>query len=311
MKKNEEITLLIKTFIRINCVVRLLESIKKYASGYPIIICDDGIDRYKNKEFILSKFGDMNIEYLITEENIGLAEGRNRMLNHVKTKYFVLCDDDFVFFKNTDIQLAKELIEKENLDILGGLCLHANRVKFGSKTERLQLFVRKIRTSLCFYRKVGYKGEIKRNGNNMEILLTKMQYHSKKVNVTDICENFFIGNTQKVKDVKWNGKLKLNEHEDFFIRAKEAGLKIGVTAAFKVYHLPESNVTFKVHRDKNYYEEVMQSNNLQNMIIYRNNVGIIQNYKIEKGKLIVKQEYTKNLLGKLKKMYYKIQEKLK
>ena len=38
MKSNKEVTLIIKTFIRIDCVVRLLKSIKRYANGYPIII---------------------------------------------------------------------------------------------------------------------------------------------------------------------------------------------------------------------------------------------------------------------------------
>ena len=308
MKSNKEVTLIIKTFIRIDCVVRLLKSIKRYANGYPIIICDDGIDKEKNKEYIISKFTDMDIEYICAEEDIGLSAGRNLLIDHVKTKYFLLCDDDFVFFKKTDLEIAKKLLQDNELDILGGLCLHANRIEFGSKTEKINLIVRKIRTTFKIYRKVGYNGKIERENKNINIYLKKMNYNSDKIEDTDICENFFIADTEKVKKVRWHDKLKLNEHEDFFIRAKEANLKIGVTAAFQVYHYPEQDAKFKIHRQKNYYEEVMKNNNLENLLIYRSAVGVIQHYQMINDKLVMKQSYTKNLLGIMKKVYYKLKK---
>ena len=40
-----------------------------------------------------------------------------------------------------------------------------------------------------------------------------------------------------------------------FYQGKRGKFKIGVTAAFQVYHYPEQDAKFKIHRQKNYYEE--------------------------------------------------------
>lgn len=301
----EDITIIIKTFIRIKCVERLLNSIEKSYSKCPIIICDDSNDAKKNKENILSKFPNLKINYIVTEENIGLSKGRNILVQNVKTKYFVLCDDDFIFYKKTDILLAKELLEKGNYDILGGLCLHAYRINFGSKNEKIEVFLRNLQKTFNNYRKVGYKGNIELNNKEVIINIEKLNYNSKEVFNTDICENFFLAKTDVVRNVLWYDKLKLNEHEDFFIRAKKAKVKIGVTSQFKVYHYPETDVRFKKHRTVDYYKDVLLNNNLEKLKIYRNNVGVIQTYTLKNNEYKKTQEYTKNLLGKMKSFYYK------
>lgn len=301
----EDITIIIKTFIRIKCVERLLKSIEKSYSKCPIIICDDSGDAKKNRESILKKFSNLKINYIVTEENIGLSKGRNILVQNVKTKYFLLCDDDFIFYKKTNILLARKILEDKNYDILGGLCLHAYRVNFGSKNEKLELFMRKLQKLFHHYRKVGYRGDIDIEGKEVIIDIKKIKYNSKKIYDTDICENFFLAKTDIVKKVLWCDKLKLNEHEDFFIRAKKAKLKIGVTPEFKVYHYPETDIKFKKHRTVDYFKDVLQNNNLEKLKIYRNNVGVIQTYSLENNEYKKEQEYTKNILGKIKNFYYK------
>lgn len=71
------------------------------------------------------------------------------------------------------MEIAKKLLQDNELDILGGLCLHANRIEFGSKTEKINLIVRKIRTTFKIYRKVGYNGKIERENKNINIYLKK------------------------------------------------------------------------------------------------------------------------------------------
>ncbi len=45
----------------------------------------------------------------------------------------------------------------------------------------------------------------------------------------DIVRNFFIATTESLLKVKWDEKLKLCEHEDFFYRYNQAGYKVGWT----------------------------------------------------------------------------------
>lgn len=303
----EDVTIIIKAFLRQNCVIRLLKSILKFAPKCPIIIFDDGNDANQNKKQIIDMFANiLNIKYIVSEEeNVGLSKGRNVLVDNVQTKYFVLCDDDFIFFKQTNIILAKRLLEQSNYDILGGLCLHAYRINYGTRFQNIELFFRKLQKLFYHYRKVGYKGRIDINGEEVEIVIDKLDYARKEIYNTDICENFFIAKTKVVRNIRWTDKLKMNEHEDFFIKAKKANVKIGVTSLFKVYHFPETNRKFKSIRDKTYFYDVLYNNNLKRLKVYRNNVGIIQEYKIGKQNS-TSQQYTNNLLGKSKKLYYKL-----
>lgn len=52
----------------------------------------------------------------------------------------------------------------------------------------------------------------------------------------DVVANFFIAKTEKIRALRWDGDLKLGEHQDFFLRAKQAGLKVATCSDVKVYH---------------------------------------------------------------------------
>lgn len=87
-------------------------------NNIPIIILDDSRENYKDA--ILEKFSKLNINYIVTEFDIGLSKGRNILLEHVKTDYIILCDDDFEFDSRTNISKGLLLLKEYNLDILGG-----------------------------------------------------------------------------------------------------------------------------------------------------------------------------------------------
>lgn len=56
-------------------------------NNIPIIILDDSRENYKDA--ILEKFSKLNINYIVTEFDIGLSKGRNILLEHVKTDYIM------------------------------------------------------------------------------------------------------------------------------------------------------------------------------------------------------------------------------
>ena len=156
---------------------KIIKINKTIASTYPIIICDDSKDAQYNKEYIMDKFNDLNINYIITGFDTGVSKGRNILINNVKTKYFVLCDDDFIFTKQTNL-----LHMKEQLDILGGTCLYAIRVEHKQKITIFQHTIRLFQKILGIYRKISYRGDI------ISVDSTKIQINLYK---TDICDNFF------------------------------------------------------------------------------------------------------------------------
>lgn len=113
----DDITIVIKTFERKKSLICLLRSIQKYYPDVFIIIVDDSKKSYR--EEILNSFRDLNINYIVTEFDIGLSEGRNILLRNVKTKYFMLCDDDFEFDKRTDINKAIQILKNGSVTTNG------------------------------------------------------------------------------------------------------------------------------------------------------------------------------------------------
>ena len=103
-----DITFIVKTFERFYCIKRLVKSIFKYYPDANILIADDS--EVSCKTYFYKKYGDGNITVYELEKDCGLSYGRNFLLERVKTKYFVLLDDDFVFDKRTNIEVAPSII---------------------------------------------------------------------------------------------------------------------------------------------------------------------------------------------------------
>ncbi|WP_290917586.1 glycosyltransferase, partial [Halodesulfovibrio sp.] len=86
-----DVTIVVKAFERPESLLRLYQSIRTYYPLIDIIIVDDSEEKVNLCEF------ENNVTYLATDFNIGLSAGRNYAVSNVKTKYFLLLDDDFFF----------------------------------------------------------------------------------------------------------------------------------------------------------------------------------------------------------------------
>lgn len=115
----KDITIVIKTFNRKESLIKMLTSIQKLASDYPVAIADDSEHSYRDE--ILAKFPRLSISYFRLPFDSGLSKGRNCLLNNINTELLLLCDDDFVFDSRTDLKKAKQIMLKNNVDILSGV----------------------------------------------------------------------------------------------------------------------------------------------------------------------------------------------
>ena len=118
---SECVTVVVKTAMRPHLVLRLAQSIKDY-KGYdlPIIAYDDGLKSYS--EEIMKKIASFsNLQYVIgDDEDIGIALGRTLAVKMVKTRYFLLCDDDLVFSNHTNIEVLAEILDTTDASVAGG-----------------------------------------------------------------------------------------------------------------------------------------------------------------------------------------------
>lgn len=268
-----DITIIIKTFERKNMLIKLLKSIEEYFPNIPIIVVDDSKNNYYSA--IRNKFKNMNLQYIVEDYNIGLSKGRNVLINNVKTKYFLLCDDDFVFDERTNIELALKLYNKYNLDILGGAVY--NRIALDSLFSILWIIkdprrLKKVLKKEEFVSVYNGKFEI----NNKEILLKANRAYTDFLNdevySTEICSNFFIGNTKKIKNIGgWTPELlKVGEHEFFFYKAKLNNLSIGYTPLFGVRHYPKKTFNYMKFRFRaeEYFKEACKEADLESFKVY-------------------------------------------
>ena len=208
MPADLQTTFIIKTFERPTKLFFLLKSIDKFYPNTPIIIIDD------SKKPIDKKWAP-HIQYVYTEYDIGLAEGRNRAVKLVKTKYFVLLDDDLEFTQQTKIETFKELLEKYNFDLIGG--------KF-YEVDMPYLQYTGFFTTYC---KAFYIWTYKDPGKACEVISV------------DFTWNFFLAKTNMVKKNLWDSELKIGEHDSFFLGLKDNHVKVGYTPRVIVNHWPD------------------------------------------------------------------------
>ncbi|WP_417360028.1 MULTISPECIES: glycosyltransferase family 2 protein [Gammaproteobacteria] len=201
------VTFLIKCFERRSCVKRLVTSIRKYYPNTKIIIVDDSAEAVD----FFEQYAD--VEYIHTKFDIGLSAGRNLGLSRVSTPYFFLLDDDVVFTKKTDVRNAVSILESKNLDMLG-----IDFYDFG--------LIRR-----------NYKGFYGRDRNKLESCLDSQR--NSLNGELDFILNCFLAKTDIREKISWDECIKLGfEHDDYFLRAKELGIRIGHTSDVSINHFP-------------------------------------------------------------------------
>jgi glycosyltransferase involved in cell wall biosynthesis len=188
----------------------------------------------------------------------GLSWGRNVGLEHVKTPYFCLIDDDHVFYPTgTNLEFMLDILENNDLDLLGG-CFY--EITEGQKRVRR------------------WDGMLQRNGPVLAMLPTPGDCDP--WSPCDITHNFFLADTAAVREKVeggWDVDLKVQEHIDFFIRGMKGGLKCGHSnrvavlhdhAPFKMYE------EFRFNRVKFFNNMFLKKNGLSHFINFQGVVWI-------------------------------------
>jgi GT2 family glycosyltransferase len=196
------VTALIKTFIRDNYLFRCVSSLKRHYPDIHIIVADDG-HTSDEKESRLTQLGVDR--YIRLPFNSGLPYGRNVLLQHLETSYFLIGDDDFMYTRETHLEYLLKLLDIS--DIAAGalsdgkrLANYEGRLEFSDEGVRFKRHPREFKS-----------------------------YQGIRYQPCDITYNFFLGKRSTVT-ARWNEDLHiLFEHADFFLEAHKHGHKIVFT----------------------------------------------------------------------------------
>ena len=199
-------------------------SIRKYCGDIKIYVLDD------SETPTINPLADLYIEESYDK---GLSAGRNTLLSKVETKYFLLLDDDTIFTEESDINKMLEVLEHNpDIDIVAG---HIEGNDFWGE---LEIEDKKL------YRNKGFSRE-------------EIGGHE----IYDFVINLFLGRTETVSKFKWDDRLKIKEHMDFFWKVK-GELKSTRLGDVKFLNTSERNSRYSKMRDR-----TSEFGRMQNLII--------------------------------------------
>ncbi len=243
--------ILIKSFLRMGCLKRLLDSIIEHYPSITVRIVDDSVPKkdqvYPDKQQrILERMlrdREEIIEFMSKHPNFhfyslsfdsGLSAGRNFLVSKVEAPYFVIMDDDFVVTRETDLYKLHRVIESDKDIVLVG-----GRVADSGKHTRRRRPGKIV------------KGP---DGNYFKVLLgvncPRIDVAGVKCISCRYVPNFFMASTKLIRkyELKWEEELKVgNEHAIFFINMP-AELKIYYTGECTVDHWGSCNHLYRRFR---------------------------------------------------------------
>lgn len=208
----DEITFGIKTFKRPEAVGRLIDSILKMYPTANILVVDDSGDDINQP--IKDMFPSTN--WITKPLNIGLSAGRNVLVDNTETPYLFLMDDDYIFNKTINIEeIYNKLIELD-LDLLAGTVsdIYGNDLRPRNYHGTFE-----IKNDILHVRK-----------NHFDV-----EWDSEVMKI-DFAMNLFLAKTETLKDVRWEEKLKLAEHLEWYLRYSQK-YKLGK------FKLPKFNIS--------------------------------------------------------------------
>lgn len=226
----DKVTLIIKTFERPQCINRLVYSVRIMYPNLRMIVADDS---RKACEIV-------GVEHLRMPYDSGVSAGRNFALSKVETPYVVTLDDDFVFNDRTKLEKWLEILEKTNLDIIGGNV-------DGHPNYHASLHI--IDDALVF------KSEPVGQEDGFALWNIVLQ--------------FWMGRTEKIREIGgWDDEFKTVDHIIFFARSIDK-IKIGHCPNVGVGHMPIQDPKYYQHRNgrmQQYLRLLMERLNINRVI---------------------------------------------
>ncbi|KAM3872332.1 beta-1,4 N-acetylgalactosaminyltransferase 1-like [Diretmus argenteus] len=244
------VTIASKTFMRYDKLQDLIDSIRQYYPTVTIVIADDS-------EHPKPVTGP-HIEHYIMPFGKGWFAGRNLAVSQVSTKYVLWVDDDFIFTASTKLEKMVDILEKTTLDLVGGA---VREVTGYTATYRHTISVEEGGTEGdCLHVRQGHHHIIKGFPNCV---------------VADAVINFFMGRTDKVRQVGFNPRLARRGHLEFFIDGL-GSLHIGSCSDVIVGHASKIRLPWSKTEAEKAYEQFRYSSpndngKLYNEIFYFNN----------------------------------------
>lgn len=198
----ENVTFIYKSFERQRQAEKLYRNIQAYYPGVKVIIADDSKRPLELK--------DEHVKVIHLPFNSGLSAGLNRALEKVDTPYVIRMDDDELLTPHTHFERhLRFLMTHPEADLVGVLPLST------PKCEPID------RVAGLYYRQP-------MNDAPRKLRIPHMTPIGDEYVVVGKPANIFIARTEKVREIGYDDRIRMIDHNDFFYRA--AGRMVSVLA---------------------------------------------------------------------------------
>ena len=247
----DQLTVLIKTFERPKCLERLLISIQQYHPDLRVLVADDSLTQNLQSGEKKKPHTQSQVTYLRLPPDLGIGASRNAMLARVRTPYFLLLNDDLQLHKRTRLNILLEQVASGQHDLVAGELV---------RCRRKLLFVKRQTQSAhgTMHLRDG-KLTLQRGGRLLENGIVNC----------DLVHPFFVARTDRVRTMGgWDSDLKLDEQEEFFFRAQQFKLRVGmspeVTALHWAVHQP--SLEYLKHRTRSFKSLAISKMGLERLV---------------------------------------------
>ena len=209
-KSHRQIAVIIPSFIRWGKTQKEVETLldSYNPDKYRIYIGNQGQEDLTKIKF----FNDLVEQgHYVTKlpYNCGLSYARNYLIKKTKEPYIMVIDNDFLFYKTSNLDAFAQILEDdENIGIVAG------------KLEKRDNYTHNLIYS-SNEKKIIY---LKTNPKNIQIQ-ESCHRPNQSYFYTDLVLNFFLAKREVFNDIQWDDGLKLVEHTDFFMRLKRTKWK--------------------------------------------------------------------------------------
>lgn len=204
-KNYREIAILIPTFIRDECLFKLIQSITSILpkEWYRIYIGDQGCYS-PEKVKLYDKLEQQGHRYFFLPFNSGLSRTRNFLLSQITEPYILVVDDDFEFIKETKLQnFIEVLLADKDIGVVGGSLKDHPEFNYNLIKQNNKIYYIQFKEQHYFQT---IKSDIKETIPYL---------------YCDVVLNFALFKKEIFNDIIWDSELKMIEHSDYYLRLKQ------------------------------------------------------------------------------------------
>jgi len=197
-----KLTAIIRTFERPKSLRRLLKSLRRHVPELKTLVADDSI----------KSPGRNGPGYLRLPSEKGGAAALNALLARIRTPYFLLLDECTEWTADTELNPLFDLVAGDHLDIAAGTTITCRR--------KLWLIVKRTPQPT--------HGLFELAGDQLT-LLPGHRSNGQGFQWCDFVGDCYLARTDKVRTLGgWDPELRDHYREEFFFRAHQKGLRVGV-----------------------------------------------------------------------------------